>query len=94
MKMIKKWIACLMAVGMMLSLTACGVSGDQVAVNKPQQKDPDAKKRIAVSMPTKDLQRWAQDGSNMKAQLEKQGYDVDISMRTTILQRRSARLKI
>ena len=78
MKMIKKWIACLMAVGMMLSLTACGVSGDQVAVNKPQQKDPDAKKRIAVSMPTKDLQRWAQDGSNMKAQLEKQGYDVDI----------------
>ena len=26
MKMIKKWIACLMAVGMMLSLTACGVS--------------------------------------------------------------------
>lgn len=34
----KKWIACLMAVGMMLSLTACGVSGDQVAVNKPQQK--------------------------------------------------------
>ena len=50
MKMIKKWIACLMAVGMMLSLTACGVSGDQVAVNKPQQKDPDAKKRIAVSM--------------------------------------------
>lgn len=76
MKMIKKWIACLMAVGMMLSLTACGVSGDQVAVNKPQQKDPDAKKRIAVSMPTKDLQRWAQDGSNMKAQLEKQGYDV------------------
>ena len=78
MKMIKKCIACLMAVGMMLSLTACGVSGDQVAVNKPQQKDPDAKKRIAVSMPTKDLQRWAQDGSNMKAQLEKQGYDVDI----------------
>lgn len=78
MKIIKKWIACLMAVGMMLSLTACGVSGDQVAVNKPQQKDPDAKKRIAVSMPTKDLQRWAQDGSNMKAQLEKQGYDVDI----------------
>ena len=50
MKMIKKWIACLMAVGMMLSLTACGVSGDQVAVNKPQQKDPDAHapKRIAA----------------------------------------------
>ena len=78
MKLGKKWMACLLAVIMTFSLTACGVSGDQIAVNKPQHKDPDAKKRIAVSMPTKDLQRWAQDGSNMKTQLEKQGYEVDI----------------
>ena len=78
MKLGKKWMACLLAVIMTFSLTACGVSGDQIAVNKPQHKDPDAKKRIAVSMPTKDLQRWAQDGSNMKMQLEKQGYEVDI----------------
>ena len=78
MKLGKKWMACLLAVIMTFSLTACGVSGDQIAVNKPQQKDPGAKKRIAVSMPTKDLQRWAQDGSNMKTQLEKQGYEVDI----------------
>ena len=26
--------------------------------------------KIGVSMPTKDLQRWNQDGANMKAQLE------------------------
>ena len=25
--------------------------------------------KVGVSMPTKDLQRWNQDGSNMKAQL-------------------------
>lgn len=29
-------------------------------------------------MPTKDLQRWNQDGANMKAQLEKAGYKVNL----------------
>lgn len=29
-------------------------------------------------MPTKDLQRWNQDGENMKAQLEAAGYTVDL----------------
>ncbi len=31
---------------------------------------------IGVSMPTKSLQRWNQDGSNMKAKLEEAGYSV------------------
>ena len=33
---------------------------------------------IGVAMPTKDLQRWNQDGTNMKDQLEKAGYKVDL----------------
>ena len=33
---------------------------------------------IGVSMPTKDLQRWNQDGDNMKAMLEAAGYEVDL----------------
>ncbi len=37
-----------------------------------------ASTKVGVSMPTKDLQRWNQDGSNMKAQLEKAGYAVDL----------------
>ena len=36
------------------------------------------KVKVGVSMPTKDLQRWNQDGANMKADLEKAGYDVDL----------------
>lgn len=36
------------------------------------------KKTIGVSMPTKSLQRWNQDGSNMKQQLEAAGYKVDL----------------
>lgn len=34
--------------------------------------------KIGVSMPTQSLQRWNQDGSNMKEQLEKAGYQVEL----------------
>ena len=36
------------------------------------------KKVIGVTMPTKDLQRWNQDGENMKKELEAAGYEVDL----------------
>lgn len=36
------------------------------------------KGKVGVAMPTKDLQRWNQDGGNMKAELEKAGYEVDL----------------
>ena len=35
-------------------------------------------KKVGVSMPTKDLQRWNQDGDNMKAMLEEAGFEVDL----------------
>ena len=34
--------------------------------------------RVGVSMPTKDLQRWNQDGANMQSELEAAGYEVDL----------------
>jgi putative multiple sugar transport system substrate-binding protein len=34
--------------------------------------------KVGVAMPTKDLQRWNQDGTNMEAQLKEAGYDVDL----------------
>lgn len=33
---------------------------------------------IGVAMPTQSLQRWNQDGSNMKSELEAKGYNVDL----------------
>ena len=38
----------------------------------------ESKGLIGVAMPTQDLQRWNQDGANMKAQLEEKGYEVDL----------------
>ena len=34
--------------------------------------------KVGVSMPTKDLQRWNQDGSYMKQMFEEAGYEVDL----------------
>jgi putative multiple sugar transport system substrate-binding protein len=42
------------------------------------QKGSSGKVKIGVSMPTQSLQRWNQDGANMKAQLEAAGYQVDL----------------
>jgi len=61
----KKILALVLAMLMLLSCVACAAP-----------VDPD--KLVGVSMPTKDLQRWNQDGSNMKAQLQKAGYSVDL----------------
>jgi len=34
--------------------------------------------KVGVAMPTKDLQRWNQDGANMEAELKAAGYEVDL----------------
>ena len=34
--------------------------------------------KVGVSMPTKDLQRWNQDGANMEAMLKDAGYEVEL----------------
>ena len=34
--------------------------------------------KVGVAMPTQDLQRWVQDGDNMKKELEAAGYEVDL----------------
>ncbi|MBP5169121.1 MAG: sugar-binding protein [Oscillospiraceae bacterium] len=41
---------------------------------------------IGVSMPTKDLQRWNQDGENMKAMFEAEGYVVDLQFASNDVQ--------
>lgn len=40
--------------------------------------EEESKGLIGVAMPTQDLQRWNQDGENMKKELEEKGYEVDL----------------
>jgi putative multiple sugar transport system substrate-binding protein len=58
-----------------LSLSACGGGSDDEGSAAASDGD---KIKVGVSMPTKSLQRWNQDGDNMKKELEAAGYEVDL----------------
>ena len=63
----KKLLSILLAAGTIATmLVGCAGGGNGGA------------KKVGVAMPTKDLQRWNQDGANMESQLKAAGYDVDL----------------
>jgi putative multiple sugar transport system substrate-binding protein len=71
----KKLLSTMLAGVLVLSLSACS--------SKPAATDTasDAGSKtnlIGVAMPTQSLQRWNQDGENMKKQLEAKNYKVDL----------------
>ena len=87
----KKLIALLLAMVMVIGLVACGNTEPAPAATEAAPAateaapaateaapEVEAGALIGVAMPTKDLQRWVQDGDNMKAQLEAAGYTVDL----------------
>lgn len=85
----KKLIAILLALVLVIGLVACGgndapvadAPADEPVADAPVADAPaedEGSNLIGVAMPTKDLQRWNQDGENMKAQLEAAGYTVDL----------------
>lgn len=53
-------------------------SNTDTTTDAPSTDTSSEKNLIGVAMPTKDLQRWNQDGSNMKSELEAAGYEVDL----------------
>ena len=56
------------------------------AATEAAKPETEEKHLVGVAMPTKDLQRWIQDGANMKEQLEKAGYEVDLQYASTDVQ--------
>lgn len=63
----KKIFAALLSVTMVATFfTGCGAAGGKGG------------KKVGVAMPTQSSERWINDGSNMKSQLEELGYEVDL----------------
>ncbi len=89
----KKLIALLLALAMVFALVACGAKTPEPAPAPEPEATPEpapapepepapapepASNLVGVSMPTKDLQRWNQDGANMEKLLKEAGYEVDL----------------
>ncbi len=87
----KKILSALLTTAMVFQMAACSskspaeVSGtagtssqsSSTAASEDNKKESSGKK-VGVAMPTQSSQRWIQDGSNMKKQLEALGYEVDL----------------
>lgn len=69
----KKLLSVLLAGVMVLSLAACGSKGGDSDSGAESNG-----KKVGVLMPTQSSERWIKDGDNMKKQLEKLGYEVDL----------------
>jgi len=85
MKRLKKIIALLVASAALLSVVACTgttttstTTAAASAAATTTAAGAAGTAKVGVAMPTKDLQRWNQDGTNMKTQLETAGYTVDL----------------
>jgi len=93
MKRLKKVIALLVASAALLSAVACAgttttstttaaaaaaTTTAAATTAAAETTAAAATAKVGVAMPTKDLQRWNQDGANMKTSLEAAGYTVDL----------------
>ena len=86
----KKFLAMMLALAMVLALAACGGSAAPAATEAPAAEAPAAEapaaeapaaaegKTVGVAMPTQSSERWINDGANMKKQLEALGYKVEL----------------
>ncbi|MBE5912127.1 substrate-binding domain-containing protein [Pseudobutyrivibrio sp.] len=85
----KKLLSLLLTGAMAASMfVGCGTStettdggasgGDAAQTTESSDAAASTGKKVGVSMPTKDLQRWNQDGANMQEKLEAAGYEVEL----------------
>ena len=72
----KKFLAIALSTAMAASMMAPAAFADETEAAGDIL--PGDGQKIGVSMPTKDLQRWNQDGENMQKMLEDAGYTVDL----------------
>lgn len=82
----KRLLSIVLAVMMLVSLAtlASGCAREAGGGGKPL---------IGVAMPTKSLQRWNQDGDNMKKKLEAAGYKVDLQYAENSVEKQVSQLE-
>src|SRR5690625_1432112 len=71
MSRIKKILTGILALGLVIFLTACGNDGDV----EGESSSEGSKGTVGIAMPTQSEQRWNDDGANLVAELEELGYE-------------------
>ena len=75
----KKILSGILSAVMAASLLAgCGQAAQTTTETPAAEPAAAGSGKVGVAMPTKDLQRWNQDGANMEEQLKAAGYEVDL----------------
>jgi putative multiple sugar transport system substrate-binding protein len=69
------------------------VAGNVFATGRQQAGSGESKGLVGVAMPTKSSQRWIQDGDNVKAQLEKLGYRVNLQYGEDVVENQVAQIE-
>ena len=96
----RKLLSTLLSVAMVATLlVGCGTKAAETTDTKEEVTEEateeateaaddtaEAGGKIGVAMPAKDLQRWNQAGTNMKAELEAAGYEVDLQYASNDIQ--------
>jgi len=88
---IRRVLSLALAVFLIFALTACnsnnaGTPESQTPPTSPDSSNPDSppqppdasSMKVGISMPTKSLQRWNQDGENMQKAFVAAGFEVDL----------------
>lgn len=73
----KRFIGIILAIIMVISMMGCGITDTNTETDYSSSSGSE-KVMVGVSMPTKSLQRWNQDGENIKKILEEKGYKVEL----------------
>jgi putative multiple sugar transport system substrate-binding protein len=82
--MAKKLVVIMLALVMVAVLFVGCAQQPTETSTAPESKAPEVSEpaaeavKVGVVMPTKSLQRWNEDGANVKAALEAEGYEVDL----------------
>ena len=91
----KRILAALLSSAMVVTLLAgCGGAAAPAAADGGAAAGSGAAgAKVGVSMPTKDLQRWNQDGANMEAELKAAGFDVDLQFASNDVQQQVSQVE-
>ena len=74
----KKILSLILSAMLVLSIAGCSSTGSKQDTKEVAKQGDGGEKLVGVCMPEKYLQRWVQDGNNMKKVLEEKGYKVEI----------------